>query len=98
MAGVDQVALDDQVLVDEVGSVSVVGMDAADLGRCDENVIRLFLGHELVHRLLAGQVELLARAGDDPGVASLFKPADDGRAHHAAVTGDEDLGVEVHGT
>ena len=59
---VDQVGLDHQVLVQEVGAVLVVGLDAADLGRGDEDVVGPLLGQEGVHGALVQQVELGMRA------------------------------------
>jgi hypothetical protein len=62
---VDQVGLDHQVLVDEVGAEAVVGMDAADLGRRDENEVRLFPARKALRRRLVQQVEFGMGAGQD---------------------------------
>jgi hypothetical protein len=43
MGAVDEVRLDHQVLVDEIGTQAVVGVDAAHLGRRHEYEVRLFL-------------------------------------------------------
>ena len=37
---VNEVGLDDEVLVDEVGPEDVVGLNAADFGRSNEEVVR----------------------------------------------------------
>ena len=92
---VDQVALDEQVLIEEVSAVEVVGLDAADLGSGDEDVVRLLLSQEGVHGALVDQVQLGVGAGDEVVVAQRLQAPHDGRTHHAAVAGDVDLGVMV---
>ena len=58
----DQVALQHEVVLQEVGAPDVVGLDAADLGRGDEDVLRLLIRQELKHRTLVLQVEFGMRA------------------------------------
>ena len=53
---VDYIALDHQVFVNEISWISVVGMDAADLGGGKNNHIGPLGLHEIAHRQLAGQV------------------------------------------
>jgi hypothetical protein len=62
---VDDVHLDHQVLVDELGRIAVVGVDAADLGRSDINPTRLLGGKEGVDGPLVGQIQLSVGPGDD---------------------------------
>jgi hypothetical protein len=61
--GVDDVGLDRQVVADELGRVAVVGEDAADLGRGEEDVVGLFCGEEGFDGGLVGEVELGVGAG-----------------------------------
>lgn len=96
VGGVDEVGLDHQVLVDELGRVAVVGMDAADLGRGQIDLVDAMGGEEGIDRVLVGEVEFVAAGGDDVGAAQRLQPADDGRADHAAMAGDEDGVGEVH--
>ena len=85
---VDDVGLDHQVLVDELGRIGVVGEDAAHLGRGQHHVVHPFPAEELPHRLLVGQIEFPMGAGDDSGAALILQPPDNGRPHHAPVAGD----------
>ena len=90
---VDQVRLDHQVLVDEVGAVDVVGLDATHPRGGDEDVVRLLLGQEGLHRALVQQVQLGAAAGEDVRVAAGLQSAHQGAADHAAMAGDEDARI-----
>ncbi|MDT4839327.1 hypothetical protein FQZ97_731150 [compost metagenome] len=96
--GVDHVGFHHQVLVDEVGGVGVVGVDAADLGRGQIHLLRFDLREEGAHGGLVGQVEFGVGAGDDGagGVAGGEQLAHDGRADHAAVACDVDGFSAVH--
>ena len=62
MRGADEVRLDRQVLVEEVGAQRVVCVDAADARRGDEDVVGALLLHEVAHGALLEQVELAVRA------------------------------------
>jgi len=97
--GFDHVGLDHEVLVNEVGGVGGVGVDAADLGRSQVDLIGLLCRKEAAHGGLVGQVELGVGAGDDValGHAIGLQLAHDGRADHAAVAGHVDAGLGAHG-
>jgi hypothetical protein len=95
--GVDQVGLDHQVLVQELGPVHVVGLDAAHLGCGNVDVIRLLRLDEIMHGALIEQIQLGPAGGNDPGVARRLQAANNGRAHHATVAGNENFGVFLHG-
>ena len=60
--GVDDVGLDHQVVVEELGRVGVVGEDAADLGGGDEHGLRPASRHPALDRGLPRQVDLGARS------------------------------------
>lgn len=92
----NHVGLHHQVLVDEVGWVGVIGMDAADLGRGQVHLGGLFLFEEFLYGGLVGQVQLLVGSCDDGGRGHGFQLAHDGRAHHATVAGDVDAGRCCH--
>jgi hypothetical protein len=88
---VDDVGFDHQVLVDELGWVGVVGVDAADLGSGEKDLIGLFRFEEGAHGSLVREVELSVRAGDDVGLPLALQHAGDGGADHATVAGDVDF-------
>ena len=93
---VDEVGLNHQVLVEKIGPVGVVGLDAPHFGCGNEGVAGLLGLHEGLNRALVEQVEFMALACDDLGVAAGLQPAHDGRAHHAAMSSDEDFCSFVH--
>ena len=102
VGGVDHVRLDHQVLVEELGGIGVVGVDAPHLRRGQDHHVGLRLGEEGAHRALVGQVQLRAAAGEDLrlGEPHRAQAAMDRRAHHAAMAGEEDagLGQGAHGS
>ena len=96
VGGVDDVGLDHQVLVDELGRIGVVGMDAADLGCRQIDLVDAMGGEEGVDGMLVGEIERVATGSEEVGAAQRLQPAHDGRADHAAMAGDEDGVGEVH--
>jgi hypothetical protein len=49
VGSVDDVAGDDEVVPNELGRIGVVGMDAANLGRGQVDLVRAFLREEVPH-------------------------------------------------
>jgi hypothetical protein len=64
---VDDVGFDHQVLVDEFRRVGVVGVDAANLGGGEVDLVGLFGFEKGAHGGLIGEVEFGVGAGDDVG-------------------------------
>src|SRR5262249_39925802 len=90
VAAVHGVAGDGEVLRDELGGVRVVGMDAADLGGGHDHHVRPGRGEKPLGLFLPLEIELVAiRRNDLTG--HIREPSHDGRADHAAMTGDENL-------
>ncbi|MPN06405.1 hypothetical protein SDC9_153661 [bioreactor metagenome] len=54
VCGFDHVGFDGEVFVDEIGWIGVVGVDAANLGGCQEYVVGLFFFKECFYLFLAG--------------------------------------------
>lgn len=88
---IDDVGLDHEVFVDEFGGVGVVGVDAADFGCGEVDLIGFFLGEEGANGSLIGEIELGMGTRNDIGVALGLELADDGGADHATMACDEDL-------
>ena len=65
----DHVALDHQVLVDELGRVGVVGVDAAYLGGSEIDLVDALALEEGTDGGLVGQIKFGVGAGDQVGVA-----------------------------
>lgn len=93
---VDDVHLEDHVIIHEVSQRALVGLDATDLRRREEDVLGTLLGKETLNGLLTRQVQLLVRTGDDVRVALTLQFANDGRTHHAAVSGYIDFCMLLH--
>jgi hypothetical protein len=81
----DDVLLDGEVLVDEVGAVLQVGHDAAHMGSRQHDVLGPFLVKEAPDGHGIHQVQFLMRAADEVGVALGLQAVPDGTAHKAAV-------------
>ncbi len=94
--GVDDVGLDHQVFVDELGGIGVVGVDAADLGRREVNLVRALGEEELVNAPLVDQIEFRMGARDDAGGALCAQAAHDRRTDHAAMPGNVDFFWNAH--
>lgn len=95
-ACLDDVGLDDEVIPDEVGRIGAVSKDAANFGRCENDMLWFFLGEEGVDGTRIEEVELGAGAEQKVGVALVLERADDGRADETPVAGDVDAGVGFH--
>jgi hypothetical protein len=81
---VHDVGLDREIVVEEFGRARVVGEDAADRRRRDEDRVGPRLAHPRLDRALVAQIELRA-VGGDQGAARGAEPAHQRRAHHAAM-------------
>jgi len=97
IGAVDKVGLNHQVVVEEFGPVGVVGVDAADFGGGEEDVVGLLLGEEVVDGGLVAQVEFAAGTEQQVGVATGGELAYEGGTDEAVVAGDVDFGLKVHG-
>lgn len=92
VGGVNDVGLDLEVDTDELGWIGLVGVDAADLGRGEDDEPGLLGSEEGLDIVLAGEVELGVSAEEEVGEAEVPELADNGGAHEASVSGHKDLG------
>ena len=92
----NHVHLENHVVIHEIREGGLIGHDAADFCSREENILRLFSLEECLHSLLAAQIQLLVRTGNDVGIALTQKFADYGRAHHPPVTRNVYLTVLFH--
>jgi hypothetical protein len=76
-----------QVLVDELGRIRVVGVNPANLGRRQVNLVDPLFLEKSAHLCLVGQVQFGVRAGDDVGLTARRQQAHDGATDHAAMAG-----------
>ena len=92
----DDVGLDHQVVVDEVGRVGVVGVDATDLGGSEVDLIGPLGFKERAHGGLLGQVQFRMGAGHDALIPLLLQATHDCGTDHPSVTGNVDLRLWIH--
>lgn len=78
VGGVDDVALDGEVVADELSGVFVVGVNAADLGGGQEDVVGLLCVEEGVGGGLVGEVKFGVGARQELGEALCPEVAHDG--------------------
>lgn len=78
--GGDDVGLDLEVDGQEIGGVGFVGVDAADFGGGEDDVVGLVIGEEGVDGGLDGQVELRVGAEEEVCEVEFLEFADDGGA------------------
>src|SRR6266487_4563889 len=76
---------DYEIAGDELGRIGVVGVNAPDLGCCNDYHVGLDRSQKLFRLVLPFEINLLA-AGCDHVVAIGAKTTNDRRADHAAVT------------
>eukprot|EP01022_Parablepharisma_sp_SALTPOND_P036279 TRINITY_DN9838_c0_g1_i1.p1 TRINITY_DN9838_c0_g1~~TRINITY_DN9838_c0_g1_i1.p1 ORF type:complete len:1069 (-),score=237.17 TRINITY_DN9838_c0_g1_i1:780-3986(-) len=95
MGGVNHVAFDHQVFIDELRRIAVVGQDPAHPGGGEDDPVGLLRRHELRHLALIGEVQLRVGAGDElqlrPCRLPRLEPAQDRAPDHAAMAGHIDL-------
>ena len=94
---INHVGLHHQVLVDELGRVGVVGVNAAYFGCGQVDLGGLFFFKESLHCGLVGQVQIGVGSCDEVGLTLLLERADDGAADHASVACDVDFVFLAHG-
>ena len=88
--------LDLQVIVEKVSRISIVGMDAANFGRREEDVFRLLFRIEGVDGGAIEEVEFCPATPDEVGVALGFQLPPDGASYHSAMAGDVNFGGFIH--
>ncbi len=94
---IDDVGFNHQIVVNELGGVGVVGVYSAHLGSGQVDLIR-FLGMEKsADGLLVREVEFGVSAGEEVGLTLLLQGANNGRTHHAPMSGNINFGGCGHG-
>ena len=86
------IGLDDKVIVDEVSRISIVGVDASDLGCGQENVLGSLVFEKLLHILLDFKIQLSMRPQDEVLVALGLEATKDGRANQTSMSSYVDFG------
>jgi len=89
----EDVDLDQQVFVNELAAIDIIGVNAANLGGGEKHDIRAFLGEEARGRRLIEQIEFGVGAQNQVGVALRPQGAHQGGTHQAAMASDVNPGV-----
>jgi hypothetical protein len=88
---------DSQILVNELGGVGAVGMDAADTGSRHDHNLGLFPGVEFSDSGGIQKIKLASRAEQKVFMSARAKGPDNGGADHPTMTGDVNPSCGVHG-
>ncbi len=81
----DDILLYLQVLVDKIGTIDIVGHDAAHKGGGKEYIFRLLLVEEAAYGNSVEQIELFVGLADEVGISFLLKILPDGRTYQPPV-------------
>ena len=92
----DDVLLDAEVAVDEVGAVAAVGHDPTHVGRGQDDVRRALLVEESANGSGVQQVELRVGTAHEVRVPLGEEVVPNGRPDESAVAGDIDFGLLIH--
>src|SRR5690606_10748212 len=92
----NNVRLDDEVVVDKLSLVRVIRIDAANLCRGKEHIVRLLTFQERFHSGLVAEVELLRTSCDKVAIPFFLQAAHDRRAHHPPMAGNVDFCILLH--
>ena len=92
----DDVVLNPQVLQEELDGIIVVRLDPANLRRCDNDDIRLFLGKKFRHRRFICEIQLRTIARHQIAKCFRSNAAHERAAHHSPMARDENLIGSVH--
>ena len=82
----DNIGLNHQVLIDEVGGIRVVGPDSPDLCGGQIDPPGTLLSKEVIYGLLVREVKLRMSSRNDVSITAQPDPAQHGGTYHAAVT------------
>jgi hypothetical protein len=88
----DSVRSHREVLIEELGRISTVGMYSAYFCRRKHNDIRTIGGKPFPNRRLASQIQFRPRSQQQIIEPALLKSAHNSGTHHAAMPGHKDSG------
>ena len=92
----NDVVLNDQILVNELGRVALVSHNSTNLCCGVKNVFRFFSCKKVSNCFLFEQIELCMGAGNDVCLTIPFKCTDDRRTDESAMSRDVDFCVFFH--
>ena len=89
----DDVVLDLEVLIDELGRIGGIGVDTAHLGSSQNDVVRFFSRKKVAYGLLLSQIELCMAANAQILIPRTVQSPTDGTAYQTTMPGDKKLTV-----
>ena len=90
MGGLNDICFNREIIEEEIRGVGLIGKDSANLGRGEDDDIRLGACHPLPDSVLLAQIDIAAVHCQEFRVI-LCEAAQDRRANHSAMAGDPDL-------
>ncbi len=96
LRGVDQIVLNLEIFKKKFRRLRAVRVDAADLGRRDENKFRLCLRKKFLHGGGVQQIDFLLSPANEVFETLPLKFAPDGAAHQSVVSGHINARIFVH--
>lgn len=92
----DKIGLNGQVVIDKFSGERVVGPNAPDFRRDDDNILRPCLLEPLLNKLAVPQIELFAGPREAIYMPPRFEEPENSRSHHASMTSHIDARVFLH--
>lgn len=92
----DDVVLDLEVLIDELGRIGGIGVDTAHLGSSQNDVVRFFSRKKVAYGLLLSKIKFRMAANAQIFIPRAAQSPADGTAHQTTVPGDKKFTVFLH--
>ena len=92
----DDVVLDLEVLIDELGRIGGIGVDTAYLGSSQNDIVRLFSRKKVAYGLLRSQIKFRMAANAQVLIPRTAQGATDGTAYQPTVPGHKKFTVFLH--
>lgn len=89
-------SFNDEIVVNEIGWVGIVGVNPSHFGCSQEDIFRSLTLEKVVYVFLDFKIELLMGPQDEVLIALRLETTKDGRASEARMAGYVDLGRKIH--
>ena len=89
----DDVVLDLEVLIDELGRIGGIGVDTAYLGSSQDDIVRLLGRKKVAYGLLLCQVQLRMATNAQVLITSAAQGPAEGTAHQTAMPGHKEFSI-----
>ena len=89
----DDVVLDLEILIDELGRIGGIGVDTAHLGSSQNDVVRFFSRKKVAYGLLLSKIKFCMAANAQVFIARAAQSPADSTAHQTAMSGHKEFTV-----